>query len=75
MKFKEALKPTRRHEVPAARRHRPCQDDGRSLRVTFDSQEVLTPEQMAELFALYERVGWFFLLQDRRREGRRRDAA
>lgn len=35
----------------------------RSVRVTFDSQEVLTPEQMAELFGLYEKVGWFFFLK------------
>jgi len=38
----------------------------RSVRITFDSQEVLTPAQMAELFALYERVGWFFFLDGNR---------
>lgn len=31
----------------------------RSVRVTFDSQEVLTPQQMSELFGLYEKVGYF----------------
>lgn len=35
----------------------------RSVRVTFDSNEVLTPAQMAELFELYETAGWFFFLK------------
>lgn len=36
----------------------------RSVRIVVDTQEVVTPEQMAELFKLYEQVGWFFFLKN-----------
>ncbi len=34
----------------------------RHARVVVDTQENLTAEQLAELFALHEKVGWFFFL-------------
>lgn len=34
----------------------------RHARIVVDTQENLTPEQLAELFALHEKVGWFFFL-------------
>lgn len=34
----------------------------RHARIIVDTQELITPEQLAELFALHEKVGWFFFL-------------
>jgi hypothetical protein len=34
----------------------------RYARVVVDTQETITPEQLAELFALHDKVGWFFCL-------------
>lgn len=34
----------------------------RFIRLTIDTQETLTPAQKAEMFDLYERVGYFFFL-------------
>lgn len=34
----------------------------RHARVIVDTQELITPEQLAELFGLHEKVGWFFFL-------------
>lgn len=35
----------------------------RHARIIVDTQENLTPEQLAELFALHEKVGYFFFLK------------
>lgn len=35
----------------------------RAVRITVDTNELLTPPQIGELFALYEKVGWFFFLE------------
>lgn len=35
----------------------------RYVRIVFDTQETLTPEQKAELFDLYDNVGWMYFLQ------------
>lgn len=34
----------------------------RHARIVVDTQETITPEQLAELFALHDQVGWFFFL-------------
>jgi hypothetical protein len=34
----------------------------RSVRITVDTQENITSDQSAELFSLYEKVGWLFFL-------------
>lgn len=34
----------------------------RSVRITVDTQENISSEQLAELFSLYEKIGWFFFL-------------
>jgi hypothetical protein len=36
----------------------------RYARITIDTQENLTTDQLAELFTLHEKVGWFFFLPD-----------
>lgn len=36
----------------------------RCARIIVDTQETLTPAQLAELFALHEKVGYFFLFED-----------
>ena len=36
----------------------------RGMRLTIDTQENLTPEQKAEVFNLYESLGWFFFLTE-----------
>lgn len=33
------------------------------LRITVDTQETLTPETMARLFTLKDRLGWFFFAE------------
>lgn len=35
----------------------------KSLRITVDTQETLTPESMAKLFTLKDKVGWFFFAE------------
>lgn len=34
----------------------------RYARIQVDTQENITPEQLSELFALHDKVGWFFFL-------------
>lgn len=36
----------------------------RSIRVTFDTQETITPETIAELFEMRDKVGWLFFLDN-----------
>jgi hypothetical protein len=36
----------------------------RGIRLTVDTQEDLTAEQKAEVFNLYENLGWFFFLKE-----------
>ena len=35
----------------------------RYVRIVFDTQETLTPEQKAELFDLYDQTGWVYFLK------------
>lgn len=35
----------------------------RHARIVLDTQELITPEQLTELFGLHEQVGWFFFLK------------
>jgi hypothetical protein len=43
------------------------QNDGKVLGVTIDTQETLTPETMAKLFALKDQLGWFFFAESRQK--------
>lgn len=36
----------------------------KSLKITIETQETLTPETMAKMFTLKDKVGWFWFAED-----------